>query len=163
MTQSRLKKLLHYDEKTGVFKRRTKASCRTNIGDIAGGYDAGGYLYIRVDGKRMKAHRLAFLYMTGSMPVEVDHINHDKKDNSWSNLRSATRTEQNRNHTRRIDNTSDKTGVTFSKREKKYRARISHEKKRISLGTFNTKDEAIKAREKAEIKYGYHKNHGEKI
>ena len=158
MTQNRLKKLLHYDIDTGVFTRLTDASCKTKIGDIAGGVDAGGYLHIRVDGKRMKAHRLAFLYMIGYIPTEVDHINHNKLDNSWFNLREATRAEQNQNHTKRKDNKSGVTGVCWSNREHKWKAKIG----KVFLGTFIKFSDAVDARKLAEVAYGYHENHGGK-
>lgn len=160
MNQSRLKELLSYNKETGLFIRLTDASNSTKIGDIAGGIGLCGYIHIRVDGKRMKAHRLAFLYMTGSMPKEVDHINHIKIDNRWDNLRPATRTEQNRNHAKRRDNSSDCTGVCWNKKECKWKARISNGVKRINLGTFEKYSEAVDARKLAEVAYGYHKNHG---
>ena len=48
-------------------------------------------------------------------------------------------------------NTSGHKGVYYSKREKKWKAAIRSNNVRYHLGTFNTREEAIKAREKAEI------------
>jgi hypothetical protein len=52
----------------------------------------------KVLGKVYQAHRLAFLYQEGKFPLEeVDHINHKKDDNRWSNIRHATRVENSKN------------------------------------------------------------------
>ena len=50
------------------------------------------------------------------------------------------------------NNTSGHKGVYYSKREKKWKAQITSDNVVYHLGTFNTKQEAIKEREKAEIK-----------
>ena len=91
ITQSELKELLNYDPATGVFtwlvsRGRVKAS------SVAGHVHSRGYIVIMVDGRRHLAHRLAFVYMTGTFPDDqVDHINEIKADNRWINLREATR------------------------------------------------------------------------
>ena len=58
-----------------------------NAGRVAGAIDAQGYTVMSVANKMHKAHRLAFLLMTGSAPQgQVDHINGDRSDNRWCNL-----------------------------------------------------------------------------
>lgn len=102
--------LLDYDPETGVFRWR-KSSRNTKPGQVAG-YCAGGYRQIGVNGTVYFAHRLAFLYMTGEWPAhDVDHRNGDRSDNSWANLRSASRSENNQNLGSRSDNRCGAKGV----------------------------------------------------
>jgi len=161
MTQKELKQLLHYNPDTGIFTRLIRM----------GKYDAGtectakhtkhDYITITLNQVRYQAHRLAFLYMTGKFPpAQVDHINRIRNDNRWCNLRLINKEGNAKNSKKRTDNTSKICGVNLYKRTGRWTAYINHNKKRIHLGTFKTKDEAIKARKEAEIKYNYHPNHG---
>ena len=76
ITQKRLKELLHYCPDSGVFTRLKSTSNRVKVGDIAGWKGKNGYIGINVGGVKERAHRLAFLYMTGDFPVfQTDHIN----------------------------------------------------------------------------------------
>ena len=89
ITQEKLKRLFHYDSRTGIFTEKTKRKNK-NIGDILGTVDKRGYLVGVIDKKQYKLHRLAYLYMTGIMPDKVDHENHIVSDNRWCNLRNAS-------------------------------------------------------------------------
>ena len=51
-------------------------------------------------------------------------------------------------------------GVCFNKKTNKWRAYIMYDYKHIGLGLFSVKDDAVKARELANIKYGFGDNHG---
>ena len=63
-----------------------------------GSYDKDGYLILKIKGRQMKAHRIAWLLNYGEFPKsEIDHINRDKLDNRIENLRESNRFEQNRN------------------------------------------------------------------
>lgn len=89
LTQKRLREILHYDPKTGIFtfvKGRRK-------GKIAGAqHDARGLLKVSIDNRRHLLHRLAWLWMTGAPPRwNVEHINGDRSDNRWANLRQGER------------------------------------------------------------------------
>lgn len=70
-----------------------------------------------------------------------------------SNCRWADDFIQAYNKTIRSTNTSGRTGVSFDKRLKKWQAYITYEKKFIVLGFFKTFEEAVHAREQAELKY----------
>lgn len=125
LTQDRLKELLHYDPETGVFTWRASRGGRVS-GSVAGSASLSGYTIIRItvgSGKPtdFRAHRLAFLYMTGSFPIgDVDHIDRDRKNNRWSNLRACSRSQNLANSSIRSDNTSGVRGVSFDKERGKY-------------------------------------------
>lgn len=161
LTQSLLKSLLHYDHTTGVF---TNVASRggAKIGGIAGTVSgAQGYRRIKINGKLYKAHRLAFLWMTGCFPANhVDHINGQTDDNRWDNLRSTTSSQNSRNAKRSHKNQSGCTGVYFAATYNYWRAQIRFNGKQNHLGTFSHIFDAACARKSAELKYGYHANHG---
>jgi len=100
--------------------------------------------------------------MTGEWPkVDIDHINGRRDDNRWCNLREVTRKENCRNRKRPKTNTSGCIGVSQRENSGKWRAYINNDKnKRVYIGDFTSKEEAIAARKAAEIKYGYSPTHG---
>lgn len=107
-----------------------------------------------------KAHRIIWLWMTGELPIQVDHENGCASDNRWFNLRNVTNSENQRNVSRRKDNKSGFTGVAWQPRQGNWAASICHEGRNRHLGTFEDFEAAVKARQQANIDYGYHKNHG---
>jgi len=93
ITAERLKELYLYNPEDGTFTR-IKAAGRHNrwgVGTIANHHDPiTGYNRIRIDGTLYSAHRLAWLYMTGSWPThQIDHVDLDRANNAWRNLREA--------------------------------------------------------------------------
>lgn len=89
VTAEILRGLLTYDPANGIFQWRVRAG-RRPVGSIAGSLSADGYRVIGIGGKVYKAHRLAYLYMTGEWPDgQIDHRNIDHADNRWDNLRPA--------------------------------------------------------------------------
>lgn len=160
LTQARLKQLLNYDPLTGVFTWLVQAGSRAMAGDVAGTTIEGGYRAIRIDGTAYRAHRLAFLWMLGWMPVQVDHIFHIRNDNRWSKIRPATQQENSRNQSMPRSNISGFIGVCWLRAEQKWRAQIRVDGKQIHLGFFSTFYAACMCRHYANIKYGFHENHG---
>lgn len=120
-------------------------------------YDNKGYLSAR-DGsnKHVRLHRLVM--GVTDYEIKVDHKKHpplpeNQYDNRKQNLRISTNQENCRNTSLSKNNTSGVTGVCYSKREQKWRAYITVNKKQICLGYFLDKDMAIKARKDAEVLY----------
>jgi len=149
LTQEILKERLSYNPENGLFTRLTSLG-GVAIGSIAGCEYGAGYWGISLNNRIYLAHRLVFLYMTGSFPDEMaDHINGDKLDNRWCNLRNATRTQNSFNSGKRSSNTSGYKGVVLNKKSGRWHSKIKINKKWIWLGTFNSALEASDAYEKA--------------
>mgnify|MGYP003659297872 CR=1 FL=1 len=161
--QGLLKELFDYDPETGVFTRIKSNSNRWQTGVVAGSNSSNRYKLIFISGKNHMAHRMAWLYVHGSMPDGyIDHINGIRDDNRMCNLRVVTRTENNRNRCTNKNNTSGVNGVSWCKRTKSWLVTICIKSKMKYLGRFKDKDEAIKKRRKVELDCGYHENHGRK-
>ena len=108
-------------------------------------------MQIRVDGAGYRAHRLAWLYMTSEWPTDViDHINGDGTDNRWSNIRAATKGQNQCNRRMSRNNTSGRQGVYYRQHRGSWAAEIWFNDKKQYLGTFATKEEAVAARAAAE-------------
>lgn len=164
VTCKRLKELLWYTPNTGVFVWITKKG-RAKEGDRAGTIRPDGRLQIYVDGKPYLAHRLAWLYVHGTLPakeMDIDHINRNPLDNRIENLRAVSRAGNIRNSGAMKTNKSGFRGVHFSNRMGKWVAQISTETARIHLGVFDTAEEAAKARHAAEEIYHPTKIDGDK-
>jgi hypothetical protein len=142
VNQEQLKELLWYDALTGVFRWRKSANSQTKPWDIAGSLHSQGYVHIMVAGKRYLAHRLAWLYQTGSWPSKsVDHINGVKNDNRWRNLRDVSHSENLQNQTKASKgNKSGLLGVVT--RRNRITAQIKVNGKIIQLGRFPTAEQA---------------------
>ena len=96
---------------------------------------------------------------TGKDPKgHIDHEDHNGLNNLWDNLRLTTNKGNQKNLSKRIDNTSGVTGVV--KRKNSFIVQIQIDNKMIYLGSRKTLEEAAQLRKEAEIKYGFHKNHG---
>ena len=155
LTQQRLKEALDYDPETGIFTRRhvkIKNGMSTLSGRKAGYINPIGYVVFSVDGVNYLAHRLAWMYVTGEWPPQhTDHINGIRHDNRWCNLRVATPTQNYANAPRKSSNTSGFKGVSLH--GKKWRARIRWNGKYLSIGSFDTKEEAQMAYAEAAQRY----------
>lgn len=164
ITQERLKELLSYDPDTGVFTWKvSRGNCKScdKAGSIAAGSGGKSYLQIMVDGKRYLAHRLAWIHRHGHFPPhEIDHINGDGVDNRLCNLRSVTGSENRKNRRLQSNNISGTCGVYWHKASGKWQAQIKVDSKYLHLGSFEDINDAVKARKEADIKYGFHENHG---
>lgn len=108
-----------------------------------------GYVVCRVN--NFSLHR--FILNTIDDSVYVDHINGDVLDNRKCNLREVTPQQNNFNMTNKGQGDNQRKGVSYRKDRGKWRAYITVNSKQITLGCFNTEEEAIQAREEAEIKY----------
>lgn len=140
LTQEKLKSILKYNAETGEWScasSRGKGGSKLVVGDKAGTLRKDGRWQISIEGKLYMAHRLAWLYMTGTWPVyEIDHKDCNPSNNAWSNLREATRVQNSANQGLRKNNKSGAKGVHWREETGKYMVRIRIGGKRIYLGEF---------------------------
>lgn len=141
ITSQRLREALTYDPATGNFTWLVCRNQNSALGTVAGTVKPDGYRRIFLGGKGYYAQRLAWLWMTGSWPdFDVDHINRNRDDNRWENLREATRSQNCGNQAARVTNSLGLKGV----RQKggKFEARITITGRSYRLGSFATIKEA---------------------
>lgn len=157
--------LFRYDYETGVLYWRWRVNGRVPKTLEAGTQrNSDGYLNVQVHGRRYLVHRVVMLMCYGfyGEGLEVDHINHVRNDNRLVNLRFVTHGENQRNQSLSSKSTTGVCGVWVDKRgvKKRYCAEIKVNRIKKSLGSYDTLDEAAAARWEAELKYGFHSNHG---
>ena len=139
VSQKRLFELFDYDSQLGIFTRLVSTNTRNKAGDVAGYENRLGYIVIGIDGNSYLAHRLAWIYVYGDIPDEaLDHIDMVRTNNAIANLRLCTKSENHQNI--KLCHSNNKTGVLgvhYCFAENKFRAQITIQGKRISLGRFD--------------------------
>ena len=156
LTAHRLRQLFHYSLITGEFYRKIRVAAH-KAGGIAGSIRTDGYRSIKINGRSYFCHRLAWLWVNGDWPAdEVDHINRNRANNAWHNLRAATSKQNSENAKVRRDNRSGVTGVCWCNQTSKWRVRIRHNGALTSLGFFSDFGRAVKARKDAEAEMFTH-------
>jgi hypothetical protein len=100
----------------------------------------------RILGKRVRIwmHREILGLRPGRIP-EVDHKNGDGLDNRRANLRVANRSNNSCNKRARLDNTSGYKDVVFDKRSGKWLVQVQLDSKRVHLGYYRDKLDAVHA------------------
>lgn len=145
VSAERLRELLTYDPEAGLFIWRVNRRGPVKAGDIAGHLSkSDGYIYMKIDGRRYSAHRLAWLHATSNWPIaEIDHIDRDRTNYKLSNLREATSAQNKQNAGPRSDKRySTFTGVSWYKPTMRWRAYIMLNGRYIHLGCFDTEEAA---------------------
>lgn len=144
-----LSKVFRYEPETGKFFYVGKVGMarRVSIGSEAGSVNARGYIRLSAYYREFLGHRLAFLLMLGEWPKqEVDHINGDRADNRWSNLRDVDRVTNMQNL--REAHPLNMAGVLGAHqnarkyRKKRFKSTIKVDGKPVFLGAFATAEEA---------------------
>jgi hypothetical protein len=159
LTVDLLNHLFEYDKETGnlIWKIQNQGARK---GSIAGTLRPDGYYQIAINKKLYLTHRLVFLMHKGYLPEILDHINNDAGDNRIENLRAASRSQNAYNSKLASNNKSGYKGVFWLKKNKKWRASITFNKKAIHLGCFDNVEEAAevvrKAREELHGDFAHH-------
>lgn len=174
-----VKELLHLDESTGQLwwkprdwsfysdrgelEARRAASIFNSryAGKIAGNESSRGYQSVCIMQRDYRVHRVVFALANGDWPKgEVDHINHDRRDNRPANLRDVSGADNHLNLKRYSANKSGVAGVAWIARYQRWRAEICKSGQRVHLGVFLCFGQAVAARRRAERRLGFHENHG---
>lgn len=157
-----VRECLDYNPETGIFRWKFRDDIPQYVnaqyeGKVAGQEHSEGYRVICIKYQRYFSHRLAWLLMTGEWPKdEIDHIDCNRKNNKWNNLREAT-CSQNFMNRKILENTvSGFKGVNWHKQNKKWLVRMKVNKKSIYVGCYDDIEDAKKSMIEARKKH-----HGE--
>lgn len=152
---------LYLDQESGKFCWVGKSSKYSKVkpGDLASKMGSNGYNYVYANGKLVRAARLVWYFNTGRWPEhQVDHIDGYRSNDRFHNLRDVESSTNNRNRRLPTTNLSGHIGVCNT--DCGFQSYIYRDNKKVHLGTYRCVTAAALARKLAEIKYGFHKNHG---
>lgn len=138
--------LLDYLEYKGselIWKKSPARSVK--VGDKVGSFNKHGYREFSLKGSRYYCHRVVWFLNTGTFPdLEIDHIDGDKSNNLFENLREVSREENMRNTNSHKDSISKYKGVSFEKQKGLWRARCFCKGKSYCGGFYEREEEAAK-------------------
>lgn len=148
----KIEEYFSYDPITGIVRWKKMASSRAMPGNEAGSL-SHGYRVVRLRGKSYPCHRIGFYLHYGRWPEGfLDHKNGIRHDNRIENLRECEQFENMQNLSARassVNKTSRFTGVTWNKKDKRFKAQIKVRGKKIFLGNFLDEESAHSAYLKA--------------
>lgn len=162
ITQENIRHFFEYDPETGVLVRVAKVNRHNGLTYpchvVVSGDNGAGYSRVEVCGQRAFAHVVIFILMVGRHPESVDHINGDKQDNRWANLREVSHGENMVNKGVYKNSPFGVPGVSF--KHGSYVAAFQMNGERFHVGSFPTLDAARVALITARSGKGFHNNHG---
>jgi len=155
ITQKEVQRLFNYNKKTGILCWKVRHS-GIKFGSI-GHLRDDGYVSFRIKGRSYLAHRLIWLGISGYFPEhDIDHIDRNRSNNAWNNLREVSRQCNLRNTDNFWHNTSGIKGLYWDKFRSKWKAQIQVNGKSKYLGRFTDSTEAICHRLAAEQCLGWY-------
>lgn len=164
LTRQRLVTLLNYNEETGFFTNKINRG-RVSVGDLAGTISSGGYVQIKIDDVIHFGHRLALLYKgidISESNLVIDHTNHIRHDNRYSNIRILTQADNCSNRSRSVLNKSGFTGIRLCNGKELTTYDVSVRKKDKGIyRRFTNIEEAVSFRNKIYSDLGFGALHGE--
>lgn len=120
-----------------------------HAGTLAGTIGKNGYHIITICNRRYLAHRILWKLITGSEPQEIDHINGNRLDNRFSNLRECSHRQNGFNQSKHVNNVSGHKGVHWDARTGQWQVQIANPNGSNHLGRFNDLQEAVQAYQEA--------------
>lgn len=175
ITQEYANQCFDYDPDTGILKwkhrpiehfksKRGYSVWNARYSMISCGHlSSNGYLIVSVNKSFYAVHRIIWLIVYGYFPIEIDHINHNRTDNRIDNLRCVNRRDNCRNQSIRKLNNSGVTGISFDRKNKKWRVVIGSRKTFKHIGRFSIFNDAVVAAKAAHEENGFHPNHGKPL
>lgn len=138
---------MNYDPDTGLFTWKTPGKAR-QMGRVLGTNDGEGWLQLQYQQKKVRLNVLAYFYMTGQWPDGlVDHINKDKTDNRWENLRVVTASQSQMNRGMHVTNKSGYKNISRKKNKDLWVVQIYKDRKKVVEKCFKHIDEAVAYRD----------------
>jgi hypothetical protein len=159
-----LAELVTCDPLTGSLFWTDKAGPKRPAGKRAFDTPMEGYRYGKIGKQSLMAHRVVWLLCTGEWPDVIDHINGNRSDNRFENLRSVSTGVNARNASKPSNNTTGCTGVSREKRNGKWKAYVTVNGKTVWLGCNHLSQEAACLVRRTHIlahpEYGFTTRHG---
>lgn len=149
-----------YEPESGMLRWKFRPSPAAAPGSVAGSQSLDGYISLSYRYKRYVAHRVIWLIVHGEWPaLEIDHIDGNRANNALTNLRLATKSQNNYNRKLCPNSSGVKNVVRVGDR---WQVRIKVDGKNHHFGTFRTVDAAAVVARSARIAlHGEFANHGE--
>ena len=142
LSYEELKDLFSYNQLTGILTWNASVQYHKLGGELAGSPN-GLYWYVTINGKKYKRSRIAWFIVTGEVPIEIDHIDGNRLNDCFFNLRNVTRRENMINQ--KIHREGKLPGYFYVKSRNRYQAEIKINNKKVFIGWFKTAEEANKA------------------
>lgn len=124
--------------------------------------DSNKYYTGTLNGKGIKAHRVIWKLVYGTDPYDILHENGNTLDNRIEKLSAGTDSDNSKDKKKPKNNSSGCVGVGWNDRDSCWHSRIGVNGRLKHIGYFNNLEDAIAARKAAEVKFGYHPNHGKR-
>lgn len=152
-TIERLQQLFHVDFEHGTLTWKITPNNQIEPGTPAGFLDPScEYYRVAVDGRRYMVHQIIWAMKTGKWPeLHINHKSHDTTDNSFNNLREATKSQAKQSSRLYRNNKFGLKGV--SRYKDRFRSDIRVDGKTIYLGIHDTPLDAHAAYVNASRKY----------
>lgn len=161
ISQKELHNIVYYNEECGTLFWNQDMNPRGKKDREVGYINSAGYRSTSIYGKRYLVHRLIYIYHHGDISNKcIDHIDHNKLNNKIENLRAVSHQQNLKNRKISSNNASGYHGVSKIASSDKWRAYIVVDNIQIRLGSYKNIEDAVNARKEAEVKYGFHGNHG---
>lgn len=142
--------LFSYDPLRGNLHWRYRTSIRTNLDKAAGNTTKNGYKTVCIGYSKYLQHRVVWAWLNGRDPadMQIDHIDRNRKNNTYWNLRLASNL-QNGFNAGRSNNTSGHRGVHWYSARNKWQVYVSVDKRRKHIGYFSDYKDAVNAYQEA--------------